>query len=348
MDADDLALPSRFAKQLQFLETHPQIMLLGTAAYLIDDNGKQIGLKRCPSDHDHIRAQILKYCPFIHPTWMFHRSIFQEIGEYNENFPFSQDYELVLRIASRFKTANLAEPLLKYRVNSAQAISLNHLKKQEWLALKARFLALTSYGYPFTEAWKLIKPLLSFLIPVAIKKIVYRKFFWAAIIFFSLIFLSGCVKQSTPIPITAPGPSSTSPEAGYIGWPEYFNQTYGYQLKYRYDWTILPIDSNTPNQVAFVNLIKDDPLTKPHVSFIVAVDKRNNQNLDNYPGRKLTIADSPAVFIDNLGPDGNLVSVFISHGDYIYRLSTNQTESGLIKPQLETILQMIASFKIKL
>ena len=348
MDADDLALPSRFAKQLQFLETHPQIMLLGTAAYLIDDNGKQIGLKRCPSDHDHIRAQILKYCPFIHPTWMFHRSIFQEIGEYNENFPFSQDYELVLRIASRFKTANLAEPLLKYRVNSAQAISLNHLKKQEWLALKARFLALTSYGYPFTEAWKLIKPLLSFLIPVAIKKIVYRKFFWAAIIFFSLIFLSGCVKQSTPIPITAPGPSSTSPEAGYIGWPEYFNQTYGYQLKYRYDWTILPIDSNTPNQVAFVNLIKDDPLTKPHVSFIVAVDKRNNQNLDNYPGRKLTIADSPAVFIDNLGPDGNLVSVFISHGDYIYRLSTNQTESGLIKPQLETILQMIASFEIKL
>ncbi|MCG2691439.1 glycosyltransferase, partial [Microgenomates group bacterium] len=71
MDADDIALPARFVKQTQFLESHPQIMLLGTAAYLIDDTGKQIGLKRFPSDHQHLRSQILKHCPFIHPTWMF-------------------------------------------------------------------------------------------------------------------------------------------------------------------------------------------------------------------------------------------------------------------------------------
>ncbi|MFH0942942.1 MAG: glycosyltransferase [Candidatus Beckwithbacteria bacterium] len=359
MDADDISLPTRLVKQINFLETHPQIMLLGTAAYLVDDTGKQIGLKRCPSDHNRLRTQILKYCPFIHPTWMFRRSILQEIGEYNEAFPFSQDYELALRITRRFKTANLAEPLIKYRVNSAQAISLKNLKKQEWLALKARFLALTSYGYPFTEAWKLVKPLLSFLAPIGIKKIVYRKFFWTTILIFSLISLSGCVQPGPPIPITAPSPSSTNPEAKYIGWPEYLNQTYGYQLKYRYDWAQLPADPQTPNQAVFVNLIKDDPITKPHVSFIVSVDKRNNQSLDNYPEivklkaqgyppRQLTIADSPAVFIDNLGPEGDLLTVFISHSDYIYRLSIDQTEAGLIKPQLETILLMIASFKITL
>lgn len=178
MDADDIALPARFAKQIQFLEKHPQIMLLGTAAYLIDDSNKLIGLKRYPSDHDHLRAQILKYCPFIHSTWMLRRSTFQAVGDYNENFPFSQDYELSLRIVSRFQTANLPEPLLKYRVNSPTAISLNHLKTQERLALQARFTALFREGYSFTEAWKLIKPLLSFLVPVSIKKIVYRHFFW--------------------------------------------------------------------------------------------------------------------------------------------------------------------------
>lgn len=359
MDADDIALPARFQKQLQFLDTHPQIMLLGTAAYLIDDSGKQIGLKCFPSDHQHLRSLILKYCPFIHPTWMFHRSIISEVGEYNASFPFAQDYEFVLKVISRFHTANLAEPLLKYRVNSAQAISLKNLKKQEWLALKARFLALTEYGYPLTEAWKLIKPLLSFLVPVKIKKFVYRKFFWTSVLIFSLISLSGCAKQPAPIPITAPSPSPTTPEARYIGWPEYVNQTYGYQLKYRYDWTQLAIDPNTPNQVVFVNLLKDDPLAKPHVSFIVSADKRSNQSLDNYPEivklqaqgyppRKLTMADSPAVFIDNLGPDGDLLSVYIAHGDYIYRLSTDQTEPGLLKPQLETILLMIAGFKITL
>lgn len=178
MDADDIALPTRFQKQLQFLGNHPQIMLLGTAAYLINESGKQTGLKRHPSDHNHLRSRVLKYCPFIHPTWMFRRSILQEIGEYNENFPFSQDYELALRIVSHFQTANLPEPLLKYRVDSSQAISLNNLKMQEWLALKARFLALTRYGYHLSETWKLIKPLLSFLVPVSIKRLIYRQFYW--------------------------------------------------------------------------------------------------------------------------------------------------------------------------
>lgn len=178
MDGDDIALPRRLEKQLKFLADHPQIALLGTAAYLINQKNKQIGLKRFPSDHQHIRASVLRYCPFIHPTWMFRRSALKEIGDYNEKFPFAQDYELVLRFLTRFRTANLAEPLLKYRVNSASAISLKNLKKQELFALKARFLALTSYGYPVTESWKLIKPALSFFVPAFIKKPLYRRFFW--------------------------------------------------------------------------------------------------------------------------------------------------------------------------
>jgi len=178
MDADDISLPTRFEKQLQFFKTHPDIYFLGTAAYLIDDQEKQLGLKRYPSDHDHIRQLVLRFCPFIHPTWMFRRSIVHQIGDYNQDFLFAQDYELVLRLIPKFKTANLPQPLLKYRVNSPTAISLKNLKTQEWMALKARFFALTLYRYPITESWKLIKPLLSFLIPVKLKTKIYQKFYW--------------------------------------------------------------------------------------------------------------------------------------------------------------------------
>jgi len=178
MDADDEALPSRFTKQVEYLNSHRQVKLLGTAANLIDADGKPLGIKRFASDHEHLRQAILSYCPFIHPTWMLRRSVLDEVGTYNEAFPYAQDYELALRIVSHFPTANLLDPLLNYRVNSAAAISLKHLKQQEWLALKARFLALAKYGYSITESWRLIKPLLSFLVPAGIKKSVYARFYW--------------------------------------------------------------------------------------------------------------------------------------------------------------------------
>lgn len=179
MDADDLALPKRFKKQLEYLESHPKIALLGTAAFLIDFKGKKLKLKTYPINNHHLKKLILHFCPFIHPTWMIRRSTLNQVGEYNEKFTFAQDYELALRIMTKFKTANLPEPLLKYRVNSDQAISLKNLKAQERLALKARFLALTQYGYPLTEFWKLIKPALSYLIPVRIKRIIYQRHYWS-------------------------------------------------------------------------------------------------------------------------------------------------------------------------
>jgi len=178
MDADDISLPRRLEKQLDFLEKHSDIMFIGTAAYLINDQEKQIGLKRFPSDNKTLRHLILRYCPFIHPTWMFRRSILREIGDYNENFPFAQDYEFVLRLMSKYQVANLPQPLLRYRVDSPTAISLKNLKQQEKFALKARYLALSHYGYPRSESWKLVKPALSCLVPASIKKPIYRRFFW--------------------------------------------------------------------------------------------------------------------------------------------------------------------------
>jgi len=178
MDADDIAMPSRLKKQRDFLLGHPQIGLLGTAANLIDIQNRPAGVKMLPSDSNSIRRVILSYCPFIHPTWMLPRNVLLEMGGYNEAFPFAQDYELALRIASCYPAANLLEPLIDYRVNSEAAISLKRLKSQEFLALKARWLALTQYGYSWYQSWRLIKPLLSFMIPSGIKKLVYARYFW--------------------------------------------------------------------------------------------------------------------------------------------------------------------------
>lgn len=178
MDADDVAMPGRLKKQRDFLLVHPKIGLLGTAANLIDSFGRPAGVKILPSDTDSIRRQILSCCPFIHPTWMLPRNVLLEMDGYNEAFPYAQDYELALRIVSQYPTANLLESLINYRVNSEAAISLKRLKEQEALALKARWLALTQYGYSWQQSWRLIKPLLSFTVPAGIKKLVYARYFW--------------------------------------------------------------------------------------------------------------------------------------------------------------------------
>ena len=178
MDADDISLLKRLEKQFNFLESHPKIFLVGTAVHLIDSKDKKLKLKTYPIDHKHLKKTVLHFCPFIHPTWMIRRSAMLELNGYNQDFNYAQDYELVLRLLTKFKAANLPEPLLKYRVNYDQAISLKNLKAQECLALKARFLALTRYGYSITESWKLIKPLLSYLIPSKIKTKIYQKYYW--------------------------------------------------------------------------------------------------------------------------------------------------------------------------
>jgi glycosyltransferase involved in cell wall biosynthesis len=178
MDSDDLALATRLEKQLEYLSSHSQLALLGTAVYLINSEGNRIGLKRYPSDYQTLKKIILSYCPFVHPTLMIRHSVLRELGGYKPEFTYAQDYELVLRLLAQYPAANLPQPLLEYRVDTPEAISFKHLKLQERLALKARVLALTQYHYPFSQAWRLLKPGLSYLVPSSLKKIIYRRFFW--------------------------------------------------------------------------------------------------------------------------------------------------------------------------
>lgn len=367
MDADDISFPTRLAKQLQYMTSHSDIVLLGTAAYLIDSQGKQVGLKTNPQDHQHIRANILKYCPFIHPTWLVRREIIFDLDGYDDTFPFAQDYELALRIVAKYQTANLSEPLLYYRVNTASAISLKNLKTQEKLALKARWLALTKYHYPKSEVWKLIKPLLSFLVPVGIKKAVYRQFFWSGCLIFSLLVFSGC-QSAAPQPVINE-PSASPSAAGiaspvattsavtkptYTNWKYYSNETFRYKLRHPFDWSVINQNQN-PGVVTFSN-VAEDKLSAPHVIFIATAAKKGNYALANFPAvtaltdqgresRQLVIANSAGLFFSSLGEGNDIFSIFIDHNDYILNLTWNGTAQDVRNQYKDICLQIAASLE---
>ena len=115
-DADDVSEPERLAKQVAFLDRHPEVALLGTWYKEIDVQGTVIGKRKLPCDTTDIRWSLLFFCPFVHSSVMLRKSVVSEqIGFYNEALAYSQDYELWHRIARRLPVANLPELLVRLR-----------------------------------------------------------------------------------------------------------------------------------------------------------------------------------------------------------------------------------------
>lgn len=113
MDADDIAMPDRFEKQMDFINEN-DVDIVGSWATEINEQGKEIGLRKCPVSDREIKKYIWT-CPIIHPSVMFKRDKIVDIGSYGDERR-RQDYELWFRAAKAgLKFANIPEPLIKYR-----------------------------------------------------------------------------------------------------------------------------------------------------------------------------------------------------------------------------------------
>ncbi|MBD2519712.1 glycosyltransferase [Nostoc sp. FACHB-973] len=117
-DADDISDPKRLAKQISFLETHPEVALVGTWYKDIDPQGKLIVKRNLPCNSTQIRWEFLFYCPFVHSAVMFHKcTITEQIGLYNEAYSYAQDYNLWWRICRTLQVRNINQYLVKLRIN---------------------------------------------------------------------------------------------------------------------------------------------------------------------------------------------------------------------------------------
>ncbi len=115
MDADDISLPTRFEKQIGFLEGHAEIGLLGTNGYYIEENGRRSGLIRHYENDLGIRWGDLFNNQYIHSSIMFRRSLLLLAGSYNNDYRYAEDYEFLSRLLKFTKGANLKEKLVYWR-----------------------------------------------------------------------------------------------------------------------------------------------------------------------------------------------------------------------------------------
>jgi len=129
MDADDLALPARFARQVEFLRAHPDCLAVGSRVLLIDAEGAPIREMSEMTEHAEIDALHLagRGGAITHPASMMRRSALVDIGGYREAFATAEDLDVFLRLAERGTVANLPEVLLHYRQHVA---STCHTRRQ--------------------------------------------------------------------------------------------------------------------------------------------------------------------------------------------------------------------------
>lgn len=147
MDADDISEPNRFEKQLQYMQINNQVVC-GSYATIINSSGEKIGEMNYPPFAEKIKSFALLHNPFIHPSVMFRKDIFLKVGGYKRFFKYIEDYELWTRIVFKYKSGNIPERLLRYRVHNEQITKRNNLRMRV-MGIVVRILSLYRFIFRF-------------------------------------------------------------------------------------------------------------------------------------------------------------------------------------------------------
>lgn len=115
MDSDDVSLPERFEKQVNFLDKNPDVDVLGTWFNCFPRNRV---VKTFTNDKNIKECFLINSNNIGHPTVMLRKATFEKLNaRYDENATYVEDYALWLSLIDKVKFANLPEILLNYRIH---------------------------------------------------------------------------------------------------------------------------------------------------------------------------------------------------------------------------------------
>lgn len=153
MDADDIALPDRLAKQVAFLEANPRCVAVGSAFIFIDADDALLQWNPRPVDHASIERDLLSGDggALIHPVVTFRRRAIDQAGGYRKETEWVEDLDLFLRLAQVGELANLPDVLLYYRYHTQSVNFTRNAGRMERQKL-ALAQAHAARGLPFDAA----------------------------------------------------------------------------------------------------------------------------------------------------------------------------------------------------
>lgn len=143
MDADDECLPERLETQLAFLRTNPDVDVVGSWIFAVDEAGRPLGYRSYPCGHEDIVRRLPIASPLAMPSVMARKAPLLAAGGFDSRLDLVEDYDLWNRLALRGRHfANCPQALVRYRLH-AGAAKARALRRQLRLtrAVRARYWA---------------------------------------------------------------------------------------------------------------------------------------------------------------------------------------------------------------
>jgi glycosyltransferase involved in cell wall biosynthesis len=135
MDADDISFRERLSLQVDYLDSHPEIGVLGTMIEIMEPDGSLNCTEDWHVSHaadpDIVRWQLYFHDPISHPTVMMRKSILDLYGAYDSKDRHAEDYGLWIRLSHHTNITNLNQVLLRYRWHDSNISKLNGMEQMK-------------------------------------------------------------------------------------------------------------------------------------------------------------------------------------------------------------------------
>lgn len=140
-DADDICLPGRLQRQVDFLDNNNDHIVCGGNAEYMDANGDHLFyFESRYYAHDDLVAQIDNHCPFIHSAVMYRKETILEAGSYPVHAHNFEDHLLWKMLAGKGKFANLPQYLIRVRFNPFSVTIDEKWRGERFRLLKQRII----------------------------------------------------------------------------------------------------------------------------------------------------------------------------------------------------------------
>ena len=173
MDGDDISMPDRFEKEINFLDSHQEYTIVSTPMIYFDEQGE---FKKCKGGYEPSKAKCARHTPFTHAPCMIKTEAYKSVGGYtvDKKLLRVEDYHLWIKMFSKgYRGYMLKEPLYKMRDNRYAGIRRTF--KNRLGEMYVKHLAIKELNLPKSNYIYCLKPLILGVLPTRIYNYFHKR-----------------------------------------------------------------------------------------------------------------------------------------------------------------------------